>query len=143
MTAIIYPDGLRNVEFKPDTERLAIKPANRYGLNNTLYIRTASIEGILPHFLKERDENEVKFHVFPDDFTGVEKIYKFPGINKVPSALLDAGKLLRDGKKLFKEITLKKEIKMDETGPQRILCHKIARGFCPTLKHMDSHKMII
>ena len=73
----------------------------------------------------------------------MEKAFTFPGINKVPSALLDTGKLLRDGKKLFREQSLKKEIKVAEAGPQRVRCHKIAKSLRPTLNHLGSHKMIL
>ena len=140
LTCEIYPDGLRLL--KPDTERLALKPQDRSGLKSTIYLQYARIEGMLPHFLKMKQDKR-NFYALPDEFKGLEAIEKFKGITEVNSVLIDFGKLLRDNKPLFEPQTFSKQVSMNDTGPERFACYKVAQISRPTLSHQPSHELII
>ena len=44
------------------------------------YIYSAKIEPILPHFRRERFENDKKFIVIPTDLNKVAYVYPLPGV---------------------------------------------------------------
>ena len=68
LTCYMYPEELRLL--KPDSERLALTPQDRSGLDSTIYIPGASIEGLLPQFLKMKQDKR-NFYALPDEFKGI------------------------------------------------------------------------
>jgi hypothetical protein len=95
-----------------------------------------------PAFLKKKQEGQ-NFYVLPDEFKGIAATFKFPGVNEVASVLIDFGKLLRDKKPLVKPHTFSKQIKMNQAGPQRFKCFKVAKGFSPTLAYQPILNLMI
>ena len=110
-------------------------------MTNVLYFNQVSIEGVLPFFLDLVKDGQ-NFFILPDCLKVLESVYDFPGITEVNRALIDSGRLIRDGKPLVKPRSLLKEFSVVNQGPERVLCHMTAGDFRPTICHLKNLALV-